>query len=163
MEPMVIGAVAGGMLDKQNPIRGMMLGAAGGGLLGPGAAASGGAASGGAASGAGAGASASRLATTSGYIPAGATAATTDPAILNATTSYAGKNLGSAAVPKMAFMNPQNMMMASMLLGGAGGQQNQVTQVQPNKPSTYQPTNSIRNLYANQYSNPNKRRFSLIG
>jgi hypothetical protein len=141
MEPIVIGAVAGGMLDKQNPIRGMMLGAAGGGLLGPGAAAS----------SAGAG--------------AGATAATTNPAILNATSSYAGKNLGSAAVPKMAFMKPQNMMMANMLLGGAGGSQNQVTQVQPNKPSTFQPTNAIGNLYANQYSNPNKRkrRFSLIG
>ncbi len=129
MEPMIIGAVAGGMLDKQNPIRGMMLGATGGGLLGPGAAASG------ASSG----------------------------AITGTTTSYAGKNLASAAVPKMAFMNPQNMMMANALLGGAGGPQNQVTQVQPNKPSTYQPTNAIGNLYANQYSNPNKRRFSLIG
>ena len=159
MEPMIIGAAVGGMMDKQNPIRGMMLGAAGGGLLGPGAGAGAGAGAG----SAGAGAGASTLATTSGYIPAGATVATTNPAILNATTSYAGKNLGSAAVPKMAFMKPQNLMMANMLLGGAGGSQNQVTQVQPNKPSTYQPTNAIQNLYANQYSNPNKRRFSLIG
>lgn len=122
--PMVLGAVAGGMLDKNNPLRGAMLGAVGGSALGP--AMSGLTSVGGAASeaalagglGEAVGGNAAQLAAASELagIPMGAQQA----AMLAEQTAGFG-NAGLASTLSSGGANPMMARLGAMAAGGPQG------------------------------------------
>jgi len=111
MVPMMIGAGVGALADKENPLRGAMIGAAGGGILGPAASGltAGGAAAGEAAATAGMGTEAATAASQLGaYAPA--SYGPEQLAYMGDQLAGGGLNMGTTGIAHdLAAMNPAMM------------------------------------------------------